>query len=452
MRQYKRVDYEAALDQTVTIREVLPLDHLARFVAQVLGLLDLGAFYARYGSVGGAAYAPEVLLGLLLYGYMTGVFSSRKIEQATRESLPFRFLSGGMHPDHDTLAHFRRTFLAEIVEVFAQVLLLAHELGALRLREVSVDGSKVHADAAKSHAVSYGRLLELEQVLRAEVAELLQLGEQADRGALPAEVDFAMEIALREERLRNLERAKEVLEARAQERYAAELAAHEAQMRAREEQADETGRKPGGPAPQPPTDSGPRPQDQYNFTDPDSRIMKNSTDKGFDQHYNVQVAVDYASRLIVGHTLSNHPTDRGEALPTVAAIPDALGAPEVAVFDAGYWSPNTVAELEQRGITAYIATGRDRHQQSWEARFAQAPEPPPVDARAIVKMAYTLRTAIGKRLYALRKSTVEPVIGIIKEVLGFRQFSLRGLTLAAGEWGLVCLAYNLKRLHTLVQL
>ena len=452
MRQYKRVDYEAALDQTVTIREVLPLDHLARFVAQVLGLLDLGAFYARYGSVGGAAYAPEVLLGLLLYGYMTGVFSSRKIEQATRESIPFRFLSGGMHPDHDTLANFRRTFLDEIVEVFAQVLLLAHELGALTLREVSVDGSKVHADAAKSHAVSYGRLLELEQVLRAEVAELLQLGEQADRGALPVEVDLAMEIALREERLRNLERAKEVLGARAQERYAAELAAHEAQMRAREEQADETGRKPGGPAPQPPTDSGPRPQDQYNFTDPDSRIMKNSTDKGFDQHYNVQVAVDYASRLIVGHTLSNHPTDRGEALPTVAAIPDALGAPEVAVFDAGYWSPNTVAELEQRGITAYIATGRDRHHQSWEARFAQAPEPPPEAASAIVKMAYTLRTTIGKQLYALRKSTVEPVIGIVKEVLGFRQFSLRGLTLAAGEWGLVCLAYNLKRLHTLVQL
>lgn len=452
MRQYKRVDYEAALDQTITIREVLPADHLARFVAQVLGLLDLSAFYARYGSVGGAAYAPEVLLGLLLYGYMTGVFSSRKIEQGTRESLPFRYLSGGMHPDHDTLAHFRRTFLGEIAEVFAQVLLLAHALGALTLREVSVDGSKVHADAAKSHAVSYGRLLELEQVLRAEVAELLQWGEQADRGALPAEVDLAMEIALREERLRNLERAKEVLEARAQERYAAELAAHEAQMRAREEQADETGRKPGGPAPQPPTASGPRPQDQYNFTDPDSRIMKNSTDQGFDQHYNVQVAVDHASRLIVGQTLSNHPSDCGEALPTVAAIPDELGAPEVAVFDAGYWSPNTVAELEQRGITPYIATGRDRHHQSWEARFAQAAEPPPAEASAIVKMAYTLRTTIGKQLYALRKSTVEPVIGIIKEVLGFRQFSLRGLTLAAGEWGLACLAYNLKRLHTLVQL
>ncbi len=150
MRQYKRVDYEAALDQTITIREVLPADHLARFVAQVLGLLDLSAFYARYGSVGGAAYAPEVLLGLLLYGYMTGVFSSRKIEQGTRESLPFRYLSGGMHPDHDTLAHFRRTFLGEIAEVFAQVLLLAHALGALTLREVSVDGSKVHADITKS--------------------------------------------------------------------------------------------------------------------------------------------------------------------------------------------------------------------------------------------------------------------------------------------------------------
>jgi transposase len=452
VRQYKRVDYEAALDQTVTIREVLPPDHLARFVAQVLALLDLSAFYAHYGSVGGAAYAPEVLLGLLLYGYMTGMFSSRKIEQATRDSLPFRYLAGGMHPDHDTLANFRRTFLDEIVAVFAQVLLLAHELGALTLREISVDGSKVHADAAKSHAVSYGRLLELEQVLRAEVAELLQWGEQADQGALPPEVDLAVEIALRETRLSNLEHAQEVLEARAQERYAAELAAYEVKLREREEKAEETGRKPGGRAPQPPTDSGPRPQDQYNFTDPDSRIMKNSTDKGFDQHYNVQVAVDHASRLIVGHTLSNHPTDRGEALPTVAAVPEEVGAPQVAVFDTGYWSPDNVAELEQRGITPYIATGRDRHHQSWAARFAQAPEPPPADASALVKMAYTLKTTIGKQLYALRKSTVEPVIGIIKEVLGFRQFSLRGLTLAAGEWGLVCLAYNLKRLHRLVQL
>ncbi len=452
VRQYKRVDYEAALEQTVTIGEVLPPDHLARFVAQVLGLLDLSAFYAHYGARGGVAYAPEVLLGLLLYGYMTGVFSSRKIEQATRESLPFRYLAGGMHPDHDTLANFRRTFLEEIVGVFAQVLLLAHELGALTLREISVDGSKVHADAAKSHAVSYGRLLELEQGLRAEVAELLRLGEQADHGTLPAEMDLGVEIALRAERLRNLEQAQEVLEARAQERYAAEQAAYEAKLREREEQAEQTGRKPGGRAAQPPTDSGPRPQEQYNFTDPDSRIMKNSTDQGFDQHYNVQVAVDHESRLIVGQTLSNHPTDRGEALPTVAAIPDELGAPQAAVFDTGYWSPNNVAELAQCGITPYIATGRDSHHQSWETRFAQAPQPPPEAAGPLVKMAYTLKTAIGKQLYALRKSTVEPVIGIIKEVLGFRQFSLRGLPRAAGEWGLVCLAYNLKRLHMLVQL
>jgi transposase len=452
VRQFKRVDYEAALDQTVTIREVLPPDHLARFVSKVLGLLDLSGFYARYGAVGGAAYAPEVLLGLLLYGYMTGVFSSRKIEQATWESIPFRYLAGGMHPDHDTLATFRRTFLDEIVAVFAQVLLLAHELGALTLRDVSVDGSKIHADASKSHAVSYGRLLELEQVLRAEVAELLRLGEAADQEALPAQVDLALEIALREERLRNLEHAQEVLEERAKERYTAEQAAYEAKLRAREEKAEEIGRKPGGRPPEPPIDSGPRPQDQYNFTDPDSRIMKNSTDPGFDQHYNVQVAVDHASRLIVAHTLSNHPTDRGEALSTVAAIPEELGSPNAAVFDNGYWSPNNVAELEQHGITPYIATGRDSHHQSWDARFAQAPEPPAEDASPIVKMAYTLRTAIGKHLYALRKSTVEPVIGIIKEVLGFRQFSLRGLALVAGEWGLVCLAYNLKRLHILVQL
>lgn len=450
-RKFRRVDYEKSLEQTVTIGEVLPADHLARFIAQLIVLLDLSVFYAQYAPVGGEPYAPEVLLGLLLYGYVTGVFSSRKIEQATHDSIPFRFLAGGWHPDHDTIATFRRTFLPHIVGLFAQVLLVAHELGVLKLTDVSVDGSKIHADASKSHAVSYGRLLELETRLRHEVEDLLTLGEQADQGVVPAKMDVAFEIELRQKRLLNLEQAKAVLEARAQERDAADQAAYEAKMQEREEKAQESGRRPRGPTPQPPTATGPREKDQYNFTDPDSRIMKNSTDQGFDQHYNVQVAVDQESRLIVGHTLSNHPTDRQEALPTVAAIPDEVGRPQSAALDNGFWSPDNVAALEARGIEPYIATGRDHHDQSWQERFAAEPDPPAQDASLLVKMAYKLRTKIGKQLYGLRKSTVEPVIGIIKEVLGFRQFSLRGLEAAAGEWGLVCLAYNLKRLHVLLK-
>ena len=448
-RRFKMVDYEKALDQTITIRDVLPPDHLARFIARVILLLDLSAIYAQYAPVGGEAYAPELLLGLLFYGYATGKFSSRKIEKATYESIPFRFLAGGWHPDHDTIANFRKTFLPEITNLFAQVLVIAHELGVLKLGTISVDGSKVHADASKSHAVSYGRLLQMERRLSAEVEELIALAETAEQEGLPEGMDLEFEIELREERLLNLGRAKAVLEARAEERHEAEKAEHEAKLREREEKAKRTGRKPGGRPPQPPK-AGPRAKDQYNFTDPDSRIMKNSNNKGFDQHYNVQLAVEQECRLIVGNTLSNHASDREEAIPTVDAIPAQMGKPEAAALDNGYWSPTNVEELLERSIEPFIATGRDSHNQSWRERFAQQPEPPAEDASPIVKMAYKLRTDIGKRIYGLRKSTVEPVIGIIKETLGFRQFSLRGLLAAAGEWCLVCLAYNLKRLHILM--
>jgi transposase len=448
-RKFSTVDYERALDQTITIRDVLPPDHLARFIVRVISWLDLSAIYAKYSDEGGEAYAPELLLGLLFYGYATGVFSSRKIEKATYESIPFRFLAGGWHPDHDTIATFRKTFLPEVTDLFAQVLVVAHELGVLKLGNISVDGSKVHADASKSHAVSYGRLLHLEQRLRAEVQELLALGEKVDQGGLPEGLDMTFEISLRQKRLLNLDQAKAVLEARAQERDKAEQAEYEAKRREREEKAKKTGRKPRGKKPKPPTATGPRAKDQYNFTDPDSRIMKNSTDQGFDQHYNVQVAVDHDSRLIVGYSVSNHPTDHEEAIPTVDAIPAEIGKPQTAALDTGYWSPSNVERLTAREIEPYIATGRDSHYQSWQERFAEEPAPPAQEASLIVRMAYKLKTAMGRLLYGLRKSTVEPVIGIVKEVLGFRQFSLRGLVAVAGEWCLVCLAYNLRRLHVM---
>jgi transposase len=453
-RRFKVIDYEKLLDQTITIRDVLPPDHLARFIVRVISWLDVSAVYAKYSDEGGEAYAPELLLGLLFYGYATGVFSSRKIERATYESIPFRFLAGGWHPDHDTIANFRKTFLPEITDLFAQVLVVAHELGVLKLGNISVDGSKIHADASKSHAVSYGRLLQLEQRLRAEVEELLALAEKVDQHpdgtGLPKGMAVDFEIALRQERLLNLERAKAILEARAQARYEAEQAEYEAKLRAREEKAKQTGRKPGGRAPQPPTAGEPEAKDQYNFTDPDSRIMKNSTDQGFDQHYNAQVAVAQDSRFIVGCSVSNHVTDQQEAIPTVETIPAEVGNPKAAALDVGYWSPANVEGLQERGIEPYIATGRDSHHRSWQERFAQESEPPPQDARLIVRMAYKLKTEIGRRIYGLRKSTVEPVIGIIKETLSFRQFSLRGLWAVAGEWCLVCLAYNLRRLHGMV--
>ena len=450
-REFKTPDYEATLNSTISLREALPLNHLARFVVDVISQLDLSPIYKRYATVGGVAIAPEILLGLLFYGYATGVFSSRKIERATSENIPFRFVASGLHPDHDTIAHFRKTFLPELQELFVQILLLAQVAGVLKLGNISLDGSKLHADASKSQAVSYKRLVELEAHLRQEVSELLTLGEQADQGdlALPAELILEDEIALRQERLEHLAKAKAVLEARAQERYAMEQAAYDAKLREREEKARKTKRKPRGRKPKPPQ-PGPQDKDQYNFTDPDSRIMKNSTDDGFDQHYNVQVATDQASLLIVASSLSNHPNDKREAEPTLAALSPQLGKPQAAALDNGFFSPATIEACEKRDIEPYIATGREAHHQSWRSFFDQRPEPPSADASVKVKMAYKLQTAIGQVIYRLRKCTVEPVIGIIKEVLGFRQFSLRGLPAAAGEWCLVCLAFNLKRLHVLL--
>ncbi len=450
-RKFRTANHEETLNLSVMLREALPPNHLARFVVDVIGQLDLSAVYARYAPVGGEAFAPELLFGLLFYGYATGVFSSRKIEQATYESLPFRFIAGNLHPDHDTLAHFRKTFLSEIQDLFVQLLLLAQTAGVLKLGNLSLDGTKIHADASKSQAVSYKRLIEREAQLRQEVQDLLTLGEQADQGerALPEGLVVLDEVALREARLVNLAQAKAVLEARAQERYQAEKAAYDAKLRAREEKARRKKRRPRGRPPQPP-EPGPRDKDQYNFTDPDSRIMKNSTNDGFDQHYNAQVAVDQGSLLVVAATLSNHPNDQHEAEPTLEAIAPEVGTPEAVAMDNGYFSEVNVQACERRGIEPYIATGREPHQKNWPAVFAEQPVPPPADASPKVKMAYKLQTEIGHALYRLRKCTVEPVIGLIKEVLGFRQFSLRGLAAAAGEWGLVCLAFNLKRLHTLL--
>src|SRR5215210_2313151 len=447
-RTFKTVDYEATLDQTVRLGDCLPPDHLARFVVDVIAQLDLSVIYARYQLRGGAPYAPELLFGLLAYSYATGVFSSRKIERSTYESAPFRFVAGNLHPDHDTIAAFRKTFLPELQDLFVQVLLLAQTMGVLKLGNISIDGTKIHADASKSKAVSYKRLLELETHLRAEVQALFVLAAHADQGSVPDGMVVASEIALRETRLARLAEAKAVLQARAQERQAIEQAAYEAKVREREAKAKRKGKPPRGKPPTPPT-PGPRDEDQYNFTDPDSRIMKNSTDKGFNQHYNAQVAVEQESLLIVGTSLSNHPTDQGEIVPTVEAIPEELGVPEAAALDQGYFSAANVRTLEGLGIEPYIATGREPHQLNWQEYFAQAPTPPPSEASPKEQMAYKLRTEIGREIYRLRKCTVEPVIGVIKEVLGFRQFSLRGLDGAAGEWVMVCLACNLKRLQVL---
>lgn len=444
-RQFIRADYDEILDARIRLGDVLPANHLARFVVRVIGELDLQPIYADYGEHGGAAYTPEMLLGLLVYGYATGTFSSRKIERATYESVPFIYLAGGKHPDHDTINTFRSRFLVELKELFVQLLLLAQALEVLQLGNISLDGSKIHADASKSKAVSYERLLALETQLCQEVDALFILAEQADK---VGSFDPQAEIGMREHHLRGLAEAKAVLEMRAKADYEQARAEYEAKMKKREAKAKRTGKKPGGRAPKPPT-PGPGKKNQYNFTDPESRIMKNGNNAGFEQSYNAQTAVDQESLLVVANTLSNHPNDMQEALPTVDAIPLALGMPEAAALDAGYFSEGNVRGLLERGIEPYIATGREPHHAAWQSLLNPV-APPPTDAPLALHMAYKLQSELGKLIYGVRKCTVEPVIGIIKEVMGFRQFSLRGQDKAAGEWNLVCLAFNFRRLHTLL--
>jgi Transposase DDE domain/Transposase domain (DUF772) len=383
----------------------------------------------------------------LLYGDATGTFSARKIERATYESMPFHFLAGGLHPDHDTIANCRKTLLQELKDLLVHILLYAQEIGVLTLGNISLDGTKIHADASQSRAISYKRLLELDSQLHTEVDKLFALTEQAEQTERPEGLVIADEIALRQERLANVAQATAVLAARAQERYEAEQTAYDAKVREREAKARPTGANPRGRPPTPPT-PGPRDKDQYHCTDPESRIMTNRTNEGFDPHDNAQAAVEQDSFLMVASALSHHPNDHAEAIPTLDAIPLALGKPTAGALDHGSCSATNIAAMEARDIEPYLAIGRTPHHPSGQSYCAQQPAPPPADASPKVQMADTLPTEIGRAISRLRKCPVEPVLGMSKDILGLRQCSLRGLQAAAGEWCLVCLACNLKRLHS----
>jgi transposase len=315
-RTFIKVNYHTAINLTVRLGDCVSPDHLARCMVDVIALRDLTAISARYGPRGAPAYAPEILLGLLFYGYATGVCSTRQIEQATYESLPFRCIAGDMPPDHDPLAHFRKTFLAEITTLFAQVLLSAYEAGVLKLGAMSLEGTQMHADASKSKAVSDNRLIESEAHLRKEGEDLMALGGRAEQGEpLPEGRVISEESVRRHERRTSLAEAKAVIEARAEARDRADHIADEAKRREREEKVRPTGRTPRGRPPSPPT-PGARDHDQYTCTDPASQRMKNSTNQGFDQHDNAPIAPAQDSLLLVGHALANPANDPAEVAPT----------------------------------------------------------------------------------------------------------------------------------------
>jgi transposase len=449
MSNFRPYDRQTGFLLPPSVDEWLPERHLARFVVEVIESLDLGAMNRSYRGSGSAAYPPRLLLAILVYGYATGVFSSRKLERATYDSVAFRFVAGNEHPDHDTIATFRREFLAAIEGLFVTVLQLAREMGVLKLGTVGLDGTKIHANASRHSALSYAHAGTIEAQLKAEVADLLAKAEAADGADVPDGLSIPAELARRETRLQKLAEARGKIEARAKERFEREMAEHEAKLAAREAKAAATGRKPGGRPPQPPVEE-PLPSDQINLTDEESRIMP-VAGGGFEQCYNAQAAVAAESLLVVAADVVQAPNDKQQLQPMVnklAALPEALGKVATLLGDHGYFSAGNVAASQAAAIEPLIAMGREKHHPSLAERFAAAPAPP-VDPTPVEAMAHRLATPAGKKLYGLRKQTPEPVFGIIKSVLGFRQFLLRGLDKVRGEWSLVTMAWNLKRMFTL---
>jgi transposase len=431
-----------------SVDEWLPANHLARFILEVIEQLDLSRLTQGYARRGSKAHHPAVLLALLVYGYATGMFSSRKIERASYDSVAFRYLAANTHPDHDTLATFRKRFLPELEDLFVQVLSIAQTMKLLQLGQISLDGSKLKANASRHKALSQGHIDKLEAQLREEVQALLAQAEATDRDERPDGLDLPAELARREERLQVLAAAKAEIDARAKARFEAEQREYEATVARREAQR-QAGKRPRGKEPQPP-EAGPREQDQVNLTDAESRIMP-VAGGGFEQAYNVQAAVDATTMLVLATGVTQQPNDKRQVEPmlaALAALPEALGRVESAAMDNGYYSAANVKACLDRQIEPLIALGREAHHLPLAERFGpDAPEPETDDP--VLRMAWRLKTRAGRALYAQRKATVEPVFGIIKQAMGFRQFSLRGLAAVAGEWTLVTLAFNLKRMHIL---
>jgi transposase len=453
------IDRDTPLLLPPNLRDWVPDDHLVHFILDAVAALDLRRVKVNERGTGSEQYPPTMMLALLIYSYATGTFGSRRIEQSTYDSVPVRLLTADTHPDHDTICTFRRENQALLTESFVQVLQLAQQLKVLQVGQitVAVDGTKVLANASKHSAVSYERAGQMIAQLELEVGQLIAKAEQADSTPLQDGLTIPQEITRRQERKAALTKARAEIEARAQARYAIELAEHEKKMAERAAK-QERGEKVGGKPPKAPTPE-PGPGDQYNFTDSESRIMKAGNGNHFEQSYNAQAAVDVRSRLIVGGRVSQSPNDKQELVSDLQAIPAAAGSVEAVLIDSGFYSESAVRAVEQTaegqssGTTVYAAMERKSHHRSVADLERKAePAPPAAGASVSEVMKYRLATAAGKQKYKLRQQTVEPVFGIIKSVMGFRRFLLRGLAKVKLEWALVCAAYNLKRLHRLAGL
>lgn len=450
MSRFRPVDRDTDFLFPPSVQEWLPEGHFARYVVDVVDQFDLGDLVADYGRKGKRAYHPAMLLGLLIYGYATGVVSSRKIERATYDSVAFRYVAGNQHPDHDTIAQFRRRFGPQFKAIFMQVLQIARANQLSRFGTVSLDGTKIKANASRHSALSYGHAKRIEAQLQGEIDEMMALAEAADQAETPDGMDLPEEIRRREDRLRKIAEAKTEIEARAREAHEHAQAEYDAKVRKREEDAQRTGKKPRGRAPKPPTGPAPDDKAQVNLTDPESRIML-TRGKSFEQCYNAQGIVDTESMLLVALGVTDQASDRRQVEPMLDALNETLpseGAAPCLTADAGYVSEANLALCEARGVDALIAVGRDGHHPSWRERFTE-PAPLEGEVSRTERMAHRLKTHAGRATYRLRKQTVEPVFGIIKAQMGLRSFSLRGLEAVREEWTLAGIAFNVKRMGSM---
>lgn len=439
-----------------SLHDWLAEGHLARFLVDVVNALDLSAIYASYEAGDGrgqSAYAPAMMVRVLLYGYATGVYSSRKIEAGTYEDVAFRYLSADAHPDHDTFAEFRKRHLEALAGLFTQALLLCEKAGLVKLGHVAIDGTKIKANASKHKAQSYARMGETEARRKQEIAALLKQAEDVDAaedrqyGKGGRGDELPEELRRRESRLKKIQQAKAELEQEAREKAERARAEAEAKLAARREQEKQTGKKKRGREPKVPDPEQAQPdaKAQRNCTDPESRIMPDGAHKGsFVQGYNAQAAVDATAQVIVAADITQETTDNHQLLPMLGQVEENLGRkPDAASADAGYWSESNATDESVAEIDLHIATGRDQH--------AETPAPatgsPPAEATVKEAMRHKLRTEAGRAVYKMRKAIVEPVFGQIKERRGFRRFSLRGFEKVRCEWKLVCLASNLLKLY-----
>lgn len=453
--RFVSVDRETPMLLPPDLRDWVPEDDLVHFVIEAVERLPLESFRVNQRGTGDKQFPPHMMLALLIYSYANGLFSSRKIERATYRDVAIRYLCAGTHPDHDTICKFRRENFEAFRESFVDVLELARELKLLKLGNVSLDGTHLKANASIDQNVSYQRAVEIRAQLRLDIDELLAQAEMADAEEQDSQ-KLPEEIARREKLASKMERAIQELEARARKRQQKAEAKYEEKKAERSEKQKKTGKKCTGREPKRPKKKAEDSSEQCNLSDPDARIMRKNQRASFTQSYNAQAAVDAdGSQLVVGQHVSQSAGDFAELEKGVASIPRQLGKPESVLADAGYVNADAFDRLEQQGVEIYCSVHREdahneRHYDFRPEKASQRVVKEPTDER-LVAMRDKLRSEEGKALYARRNHTVEPVFGIIKAAMGFRGFSLRGKEKVSGEWTLVCLAYNLRRLHGLVR-